>query len=284
VLAQSMPVTACPAPGPSPIPDTTPMARLSNNPRIRHDLILFENGAGDALTGVDEAGRGAWAGPVVAGAVLLEPPFYHDRKRRSQCRRIDDSKKLTPDARDAVFAQIGEWAQGGLLTFAAGAATIHEVEAHNVHGATRIAMTRAIEGILAARAEVLPHPPDDTPLLPPHPPASPNPAPRLRTRLLIDGKPCRPFPWAHQAIIGGDALSLAIAMGSIVAKVTRDRHMTTLHALHPGYGFASHKGYGTSAHRQAIQDLGPCREHRTAFLRNLNRRQPAPAAQDEIAV
>jgi ribonuclease HII len=93
--------------------------------------------------------------------------------------------------------------------------------------------------------------------------------PTASARVLIDGLALRNFPYPHRAFVHGDARSLSIAMASIIAKVTRDRHMVELDAKFPGYGFAQHKGYGTEEHREAVLKLGRCAQHREAFLRKL---------------
>ncbi|KAF0093796.1 MAG: ribonuclease HII [Puniceicoccaceae bacterium 5H] len=211
----------------------------------RHDRRRLRDCA--ALVGVDEAGRGALAGPVVAGAVLVDTPFLDGRWCRKFGKHINDSKQLTPALREELFdAMRAEQAAGGLV-FSPGIASVEEIAALNILGATRLAMQRALEA-------VLPH------------------APALCPEgcvVLLDGKPMRPFPYAHEALVKGDGKCLAIALGSIIAKVTRDREMVRLHAAFPHYGWAEHKGYAVPAHRDAILTHGPCAHHRELFLRKL---------------
>lgn len=210
------------------------------------------------LAGVDEAGRGALAGPVVAGAVILGRDFYHSAWCRRHGGRIRDSKQLPPEERTDLFAALQDQAAGQHLRWAAGVASVDEIESLNILGATRLAMARALE---AAAGPDLPLPRPEEPLF--------APAPVTGLRILIDGKPLRPFPFPHEAFVGGDDRSLAIALASIVAKVTRDRLMQELGGPDCRYGFPRHKGYATPEHRSAIRAHGPCVHHRSLFLRKL---------------
>jgi ribonuclease HII len=213
------------------------------------------------LVGVDEAGRGAFAGPVVATTVWLKTSFYQD-KRRHAGRQVNDSKQLTAAQRTACFAVIEEWRAAGLVRVAVASASVEEIAAHNIFGATRLAMDRCLQALHAASGG-LPTAGEDTPLFTAATP------PPLRPRILVDGRPLRPFSWPHEGLIDGDAKSFAIAAASIVAKVTRDRKMAELDGEFPGYGLARHKGYGTKEHCAALREKGPCREHRLLFLRKL---------------
>ena len=177
------------------------------------------------IAGVDEAGRGPLAGPVVAGAVVLYPGTV--------LKGVDDSKKLTPEKRDALFEVIRQKAESVGL----GEASAAEIDELNIFQAARLAMDRAIRN--------LPKPP---------------------YFLLTDAMKLPSFPHIPQRpLIHGDALSASIAAASIMAKVTRDRMMEELDRKYPGYGFLSHKGYGTAEHLQAIQEKGLCPEHRMTF-------------------
>jgi len=225
-----------------------------------HDCRAVEGHAG--LVGVDEAGRGCLAGPVVAAAVWLEAEFFADKRRRRECRGIDDSKKLTTEERESGFVVIEKWRAGGWARVAVESASVEEIAAHNILGATRLAMTRCLQALSAA-AEGLPETAADAPLFTRENTATP------RARILVDGRKLRPFSWVHEGVIGGDGKSLVIAAASIVAKVTRDRRMAQLDGEFPGYGLARHKGYATDAHCAAIRQLGPCREHRALFLRKI---------------
>lgn len=215
---------------------------------------------GWGLAGCDEAGRGALAGPVTAGAVFLPEVYYGCPKIRRRTCGINDSKQLTPERRDEFFALIEELRSAGSLFFAVGRAEVEEIAARNIYGATIIAMTRALESlseaVTAAGFDPLAREAD---LFSSAPPAGARP-------LVIDGKPFRALAFPHEGVVKGDGKSLAIAMASICAKVTRDRAMIGLDREVARYGFAQHKGYATDQHCEAIRRHGPCRHHRTAFL------------------
>jgi ribonuclease HII len=180
------------------------------------------------IAGVDEAGRGPLAGPVVASAVIL--PEQPDLGLLSG---LNDSKLMTAEKRESLFARIHEIA----LSAAVGFAQAREIDEINILEASRRAMERAIMKL--------------------------NPQPDW---LLLDAITIEGYPFdRQQPIIHGDALSLSIAAASVVAKVTRDRLMLELDDKFPGYGFAKHKGYGTAAHLAALRKLGPCPEHRGTF-------------------
>lgn len=176
------------------------------------------------VAGVDEAGRGPLSGPVVAAAVVLDPENIPNG--------LNDSKKLTPAKRRALFHEIVRVADVGV-----GIVSAREIDKINILQATFLAMTRAAES-LREQAEF-------------H---------------LIDGdkKPPALFDTAA-AVVKGDARSLSVAAASIIAKVTRDRIMELADHRWPGYGFAKHSGYGTKAHLEAIAFLGPCPIHRMSF-------------------
>jgi ribonuclease HII len=176
-----------------------------------------------SVAGVDEAGCAPLAGPVVAAAVVLDP--------RRIPPGIDDSKKLTPEARDILYAAITAQAR-----FAIGIADVARIDADNILNARLWAMARAVEALG----------------LPP-------------TLVLVDGNRAPAVGCRVRTVIGGDAISLSIAAASIIAKVTRDRLMCELDAQWPGYGFARHKGYGTPAHCAALARLGPSPHHRRSF-------------------
>lgn len=187
------------------------------------------------LVGVDEAGRGAWAGPVVAGAVML--PCVTRRHRwwledaLRALKRVRDSKLLSPTQRAALYEPI----RAAALATAIGYATNDEIDELGIVAATRLAMQRALAA-LAISPEAL-----------------------LVDALQLD------VSVPQRAVIHGDQLSLSIACASILAKVTRDRMMCELDAQVPGYDFAHHKGYGTAAHRAALLKLGASRVHRLSF-------------------
>ena len=218
------------------------------------------------LIGVDEAGRGAFAGPVVAAAVLVTRSFLESSWVVENARRINDSKQLAAAERDALYLEFEALAAEGRIHAHIGAATVEEIESENILGATRIAMRRALEGIYPPSAFAAPRREPDLFSSPEEIAAFQPPA---QARILVDGLPLKHFPYPHTSVVQGDGRSLCIAMASIVAKVQRDRMMTELDSKYPGYGFARHKGYGTEEHREALLQLGRCAEHRDTFLRKL---------------
>ncbi len=177
------------------------------------------------VAGVDEAGRGCLAGPVVAAAVVLAPD--------TRIAGLDDSKKLTPAVRDALFGTV----TGEALAVGVGRCSPREIDELNILWASLEAMRRAV---LALALE-----PD---------------------LLLIDGNhPIPDAPWPQEALVRGDARSLSVAAASVVAKVTRDRLMVRLHEDFPEYGWAGHKGYPTATHYDALRTHGPSPHHRRSF-------------------
>ena len=194
-------------------------------PTLHFELVHRETGC-RVIAGVDEAGRGPLAGPVVAGAVVLPEGFAHAW--------LDDSKKLSHVQREELYAELT--ACPG-LRWAMGLATVEEVDRHNILRATHMAMRRAVTALG-------------------------DPGPDM---VLIDGLPVREFGWPQQAVVKGDTLSLSIAAASIIAKVERDRMMMALDAVFPHFQFSSHKGYGTAAHLAALQTHGPTPHHRRSF-------------------
>ncbi|MEO6003279.1 MAG: ribonuclease HII [Opitutus sp.] len=226
-----------------------------------------------SLIGVDEVGRGALAGPVVAGAVLVSRDFLESRWAVTKASRVNDSKLLTAAARDELWREFEVLARDGLIHATFGVADVAEVEQLNILGATKLAMHRAIEGIYPPSAFEQKSEPD---LFTPREVVEKF-QPMVSCRVMIDGLALRKFPYPHHSIISGDARSLCIAMASIIAKVTRDRLMTELEEKHPGYGFAQHKGYGTPEHCEALLRLGRCVQHRDLFLRKLFAQRLDPA-------
>ncbi|MBN1403754.1 MAG: ribonuclease HII [Opitutales bacterium] len=214
------------------------------------------------VAGVDEAGRGCLAGPVVAGAVLVHRSFYEGHWCRRHAREINDSKQLDEARREAVYRLLPELVAEGLAFYAAGLADAREVDSLNVLGATRQAMRRALHeaGRQAAGWVRLPEKGVDEGLFDVAAQGLPV------ALVMVDGLPLKPFPYEHSAIVQGDGKSLVIALASIVAKVTRDRLMCGLDEDYPQYGFARHKGYGTVQHREALREHGPCELHRASFL------------------
>lgn len=178
------------------------------------------------IAGVDEAGRGPLAGPVVAAAVILCPGGIAG---------LNDSKKLSEKRREMLFEQIMD-----RCTVGVGQASVEEIDELNILWATMLAMTRAVEALCAAGGV--------------------DPA-----EVLVDGNRCPKWRWKARAIVGGDATEQAISAASIIAKVTRDRMMRQADATYPGYGWASNKGYGSAVHMAALRKLGPTPLHRKSF-------------------
>ncbi|MCL4108139.1 UNVERIFIED_CONTAM: hypothetical protein GTU68_055839 [Idotea baltica] len=178
------------------------------------------------IAGIDEAGRGPLAGPVVAGAVILPPRFRHSV--------LNDSKQLSEKKREALYEEIT--APDSKIIWAAGIVHAPEIDEINILQATWKAMRLAFEG-LSVEADIA----------------------------LIDGKPIKGFPKPHDGIIKGDSKSLSIAAASIIAKVTRDRMMLDYAKQFPEYLFEKHKGYGTAAHLEALDNHGACELHRRTF-------------------
>jgi ribonuclease HII len=199
------------------------------------------------IAGMDEAGRGALAGPVVAAACIIPSPLFRRRSsspRWSPFRRarendclVADSKLLTPKERDIAF----EWITSHCL-FGIGIVSHADIDARGILWATQTAMQRALVQVRRLQE-----------------PAS----------LLVDGRDRFRFSIPHTSIIRGDQTEPTIAAASIIAKVTRDRLMIRSDPVFPGFGFAIHKGYGTEEHLSRIRDVGPCPIHRRYFLRSL---------------
>ena len=181
------------------------------------------------VAGLDEAGRGAWAGPVVAAAVILPPANKHLLEALTGLR---DSKQLTPKKRNWLFDVVTDVADA----IGVGIASAAEVDRVNVVGATRQAMYRALD-----KLSILPD------------------------FLLIDHLTLPQVELPQESFPKAENISLSVAAASVVAKVTRDQRMVRLHQHFPAYGFDRHKGYGTQAHRQALAKHGPCRQHRMSY-------------------
>ena len=219
----------------------------------------------EGLIGVDEAGRGALAGPVVAGAVLVSREFLECRWAVAKSGRVNDSKQLTAEQRVELWTEFEELVRLRQIHVTFGIASVAEIEALNILGATKLAMRRALEGIYPPTAFERKQEPDLFASMEERAAFQPT----VSCRILVDGLPLRHFPYPHDGLVNGDARSLCVAMASIVAKVTRDRLMDELDKVHAGYGFAQHKGYGTEEHREAVLRLGRCVAHRDSFLRKL---------------
>jgi len=221
-FAPGEPGSAGAAPGPR---ETGPPGMLVFERRF------WEQGCA-CLAGVDEAGRGPLAGPVVAAAVVMARSFA-EAGQNGPLAGLTDSKKLTPSAREGFYARLRE-AEG--VEIGVGFAERDEIDRVNILRATHRAMARAL-----------------------------NDLPRRPDHALVDGRPVEGLPCPSTAVVKGDSKSLLVASASVVAKVVRDARMRELDALYPQYGFAAHKGYGTSAHVQALFEHGPSPEHRRSF-------------------
>lgn len=232
------------------------------------DLKQINGCSCESLIGVDEAGRGALAGPVVAAAVLVTREFLTGNWAARNAGRVNDSKQLGAAERETLWNEFDRLAGAGLIHASYGAAGVEEIEQLNILGATKLAMRRALEGIYPPSAFQR-NRPNEPELFAAAETSGPRFAPEVSCRILVDGLPLKNFPYPHSAVVGGDARSLCIAMASIIAKVTRDRMMVALDGTHPGYGFNQHKGYGTAEHRAAVLEKGCCPQHRALFMRKL---------------
>jgi len=204
---------------------------------------------------------------VVAAAVMVTPEFLEGRWAVAKSGRVNDSKLLSAEQREELWGEFEELAKDGKIHAHYGTATVDEIAQHNILGATKLAMRRALEGIYPPEAFA---PERTEPDLFSSVEERATFQPAVSARILIDGLPL-------QGVVQGDGRSLCIAMASIIAKVQRDRMMSELDVVHPGYGFAQHKGYGTEEHREAVLRLGRCPEHRETFLRKLLSARVDPA-------
>ena len=181
--------------------------------------------AATILAGVDEVGRGCWAGPVYAAAAILPDGLTH--------RHLNDSKQVTAEHRTELSAYLCGHPE---VHWSIGIASVEEIETHNILRASLLAMRRAVEGL-----PVRPH------------------------LCFIDGNQKAGLPCQEQTVIDGDARCPSIAAASVIAKVARDRAMAELAVLYPAYGLENHKGYGTPEHARALTLHGPCPIHRRSF-------------------
>ncbi len=186
--------------------------------------MMLEAACPGPVCGVDEAGRGPWAGPVSAAAVILDPARVP--------KGLNDSKKLTAKAREALEEEIHEVAIAWAVAFG----TVEEIAELNILHAAGLAMRRAVEALQVTPAYA-----------------------------LVDGNYRFKLPCEVKPVVKGDSLSCSIAAASILAKVARDRLMIEMDTVYPGYGFAAHKGYHAPIHVEALKTLGPCPIHRRAW-------------------
>lgn len=206
----------------------------------------IERDCGGRVAGIDEAGRGPWAGPVVAAAVILPPDLPDDLTNG-----LDDSKKLSAARREILFEAL-TICPG--IDYGIGAASVAEIERDNILAATYTAMRRAVDA--------LGHVPETA---------------------LIDGNRLPPdLPCPGRTVIKGDSLSLSIAAASIFAKVTRDRIMKSLSRRYPGYHWDRNAGYGTKQHQDGLKDLGVTCHHRRTYAPIA--KMLSPSESDELYV
>ena len=199
--------------------------------RLSHECDLWKQGL-TCVAGVDEAGCGPLAGPVVAAAVVF-PCGWLDSGLWSRLRGLNDSKQLTPEQREKFYGIITAHPE---IRCAIASVDVEMIDRINIRQAAWKAMQQALDQL--------------------------EPRPQ---HVLVDGLRIRWLPYTHTALVDGDAKSYTIAAASVLAKVTRDRHMKQMDALYPGYGFAEHKGYSTPQHYAAIERLGPTPIHRKSF-------------------
>ena len=209
--------------------EETMSARQAN--RLGFERELWQRGV-TLVAGVDEAGCGPLAGPVVAGAVVF-PCGWLETGLPRRFYGLDDSKQLTEEERESFFAVIKA---DPAVQWAVAVVDVETIDRINILQAAHRAMKEAL-------AQLLPQP----------------------GHVLIDGRPVKTMPFPNTPIVKGDCRSYSIAAASVLAKVTRDRLMREYDRAHPGYGFAEHKGYGTPQHLAAIASLGPCPIHRKSF-------------------
>jgi ribonuclease HII len=208
-------------------PGKTIRARLDKTPGIHIEHSLWQRGF-KLIAGIDEAGRGAWAGPVMAGAVILPD----DAQIAQALWGVRDSKQMTGLQRDYWAQKIKSLA----LSWSVGAASSAEIDEIGILPCNRLAMARAIDGLALT--------------------------PEYHLFDFIHWKEC-PFP--GEKLVRGETQSLSIAAASVLAKTARDEVMKLMDTCYPGYGFARHKGYGTAFHSAALQHLGLCEIHRKSF-------------------
>ena len=204
-------------------------ATFSN--RLSYERDLWQKGL-TVVAGVDEAGCGPLAGPVVAGAVVF-PCAWLEAGLAGALRGLNDSKQLTEAQREKYYAILTTHAD---IRWAVASVDVEMIDRINIYQAAHRAMNLALDQL--------------------------QPPPQ---HVLVDGRPVKSMPFPNTPLVKGDARSYSIAGASVLAKVTRDRMMREFDQLYPGYGFAEHKGYGTPQHLTAIKALGPCPIHRRTF-------------------
>jgi len=200
---------------------------INTSPTLKLEQVFWNEGF-SIVAGLDEAGRGAWAGPVTAGAVILSRAEDISKKLKG----VRDSKQLTPRQRERLYSVI----QRHVLSWGVGFASNIEIDAYGIVPATKLAMKRAISQLI--------------------------PPPQA---LVIDAVQLKTVSLPQQSVNFGDSISLSIAAASILAKVSRDHWMMAAETRYPDYGFARHKGYGTRMHQIALKVCGICEIHRFSY-------------------
>ncbi len=231
------------------------------NSRWTHDRMLCKDKGG--VVGVDEAGRGCLAGPVVAGCVILPAVFFTDSGNRKITEEINDSKQFNEGKREDLFRRIQRLIDRSKIYGAIGCASVDEIEERNIVGATCLAMARAMESASARSRGIW------SPLIIEEDLFAREDRVKTEWAVLVDGRPMKKLVYQHLGLVKGDTISLAVAMSSILAKVSRDQWMKKLAMEFPDYGFASNKGYGTPVHLKALNKYGITKHHRPRFLRSL---------------
>ena len=199
--------------------------------KLKEDELKLYSEKIQYICGIDEAGRGPLAGPVVVGAVILPKDSFIEG--------VNDSKKISEKKREKVYEEIIKNA----ISYSVGIVDEEGIDEINILNATKLALTTAIKGL-----EIKPD--------------------LILVDALNNIDTCN-IP--YKSIIKGDAKEYSIAAASIIAKVTRDRIMQQWDEIYPEYGFAKHKGYGTAAHIQEIKEKGPCKIHRRSFIKNFTK-------------
>jgi ribonuclease HII len=207
------------------------------NERIAFDREMLAGGT--HLIGVDEAGRGPLAGPVIVCGTEIGHDFLQQIENFPQLSSVNDSKKLSPEKRKALFCHLFALRKQGFIRFTIASRGHSVIDRINILEATIAAMGDAIARLISPGAKV-----------------------------LIDGNPLKHLPFHHLGIVRGDGKSFCIAMASIIAKVIRDRIMDFFGKKYPQYGFEKHRGYGTAAHIAAIEHYGLSPIHRRTFVKS----------------
>jgi len=230
-------------------------------PTLTYEQSLWDAGY-TQIAGIDEAGRGAWAGPVCAAALILPP----DPTIINRLDRVRDSKLMTPRSRETWAPRL----RLAALAWGVGFASSQEIDALGILPATKLATTRALASLSPdphplSPAHLIPDYLISDPLIPDHCSLLSALSTSLPDYLITDYLVFPELEWNQTALVKGDRLSLSVAGASVLAKTARDALMRLADSQYPGYSFARHKGYGTRLHQQSIRQLGLCEIHRISF-------------------